>query len=99
MPGAKKLTGEQLRQIVENSQRNMGWSFLLDMDEAIIGTAFAQFVLEGRIDPTLKYYVTKALEREMLHIITRQFGQPVQAKGRHAELNKLLAVVNKMPIG
>jgi uncharacterized protein YfeS len=76
---------------------NMGLSFLSSIDESIIGTAFAQFVLEGKIDPSLKDYVTKALQREMLPILTRQFGQPDQVKGHNTEIKKMLAVVNQMP--
>jgi hypothetical protein len=72
MPGAKKkLTDEELRQIAIHSQKSMGASYLNEIDGAIIGTAFAQFVLEGKIDPTLKNYVTKTVHREMLPILTR----------------------------
>jgi uncharacterized protein YfeS len=96
-PGAKKLSDEQLRQIVTSSGNNMGISYLTDLDEAIIGTAFAQFVLEGKIDPDLKYYVTKALQREMLPILTRQFGQQDQVQAHNEKVIKLLQVVKKMP--
>ena len=99
MPGGgKKLTDEQLRQIVLNSQKNMGASYINEIDEAIIGTAFAQFVIEGKADPTIKNYVVKAIQREMLPIITRQFGQPDQVKAHNDKMNKLLQVVKKMPI-
>lgn len=98
MPGGgKKLTDEQLRQIALNSQKNMGASYLNEIDEAIIGTAFAQFVIEGKIDPALKNYVAKTIQRESLPIITRQFGQPDQAKAHNDKMNKLLLVVQKMP--
>ncbi len=98
MPGGgKKLTDEQLRQIVLHSQKNMGASYLNEIDGAIIGTAFAQFVIEGKVDPTLKNYVATTIQREMLPIITRQFGQPDQVKVRNVKMNKLLQVVRKMP--
>lgn len=95
--GGKKLTDEQLRQIVLNSQKNMGASYLSNIDEAIIGTAFAQFAMEGKVDPTLKNYAAKTIQREMLPIITRQFGQPDQVKAHNDKMNKLLQVVQKMP--
>lgn len=98
MPGgAKKLTDEQLRQIVTNSQKHMGATYLVNIDEAIIGTAFAQFVMEGKIDPAIKNYVTKTIRREMLPVITRQFGLPDQVKAHNEKINKLLQVVRKMP--
>ena len=98
MPGGgKKLTDEQLRQIALNSQMNMGASYLNDIDESIIGTAFAQFVIEGKVDLALKNYVAKTIQREMLAIITRQYGQPDQVKAHNDKMNKLLQVVQKMP--
>jgi uncharacterized protein YfeS len=98
MPGGgKKLTDEQLRQIVINSKKNMGASYLNEIDEAVIGTAFAQFVIEGKVDLTIKNYVAKTIQREMLPIITRQFGQPDQVKAHNDKMNKLLQVVKKMP--
>jgi len=75
----------------------MGVSYLVDQDEAIVGTAFAQFVLEDKIDPQLKYYVTKALHREMLTILIRQFGRPDQQQAHKEKMAKLLQVVKKMP--
>lgn len=96
-PGAKKLSDEEIYQIVTSSGNNMGISYLINIDEAIIGTAFAQFVLEGKIDPKLKYYVTKSLEREMLAILTRQFGHPDQQQAHNQKMAKLLQVVKKMP--
>jgi uncharacterized protein YfeS len=96
-PGAKNLSDEQIHQMVTSSGLNMGIIYLIDLDEAIIGTAFAQFVLEGRIDPQLKYYATKALEREMLTILTSQFGRPDQLKEHQEKMAKLLQVVQKMP--
>jgi len=99
MPGGKKkLTDAQLREIVLNSQKNMGVSYLIDIDEAIIGTAFAQFVIEGRIDPSLKKYVIITIQREMLPLITREFGRPDQVKAHNDKMDKLLQVVKKMPI-
>jgi uncharacterized protein YfeS len=96
-PGAKKLSDEEIKQIVTSSGKNMGISYLIDLDEAIVGTAFAQFVLEGKVDSKIKYYVTKALEREMLTILTRQFGQPDQQQAHNEKMIKLLRVVKKMP--
>jgi uncharacterized protein YfeS len=62
-----------------------------------MGTAFAQFVIEGKVDPNIKYYAGKAIQREMLPIITGQFGQLDQVKAHNDKMNKLLQVVNKLP--
>jgi len=98
MPGGgKKLTDEQIRQIATNSQKNMGASYLSSINEAIIGTAFAQIVIEGKVDSNIKYYASKAIQREMLPTITRQLGQPDQVKAHNDKMNKLLQVVEKMP--
>ena len=53
--------------------------------------------MEGQIDPSIKNYVAKTIQREMLPIITRQFGQPDQVKAHNDKMNKLLQVVRKMP--
>jgi len=91
---AKILTDEQLRQIAINGGNGMGLTFLVGLDESIIGVAFAQIVIEGRIDPKLKYYVQRALQREMLQVITRQFGRADQQKAHEDKMRKMLFVVN-----
>ena len=74
----------------------MGLTYLVRLDESIIGVAFAQIVMEGRVDPRLKYYVQKALEREMLPMITRNFGNADQQKAHDGKIGKMLFVVNHM---
>lgn len=97
VPGAKQLSDEEIHQIAASAGKNMGTSFLIDLDDAIIGTAFAQFVLEGKIDPNLKYYAAKALEREMLPIMNILYGQSDQQQAHLEKREKLLQVVRKMP--
>jgi len=93
----KKLTDGELRQIVLDSQKNMGASYLSSIDEAIIGTAFAQFVMEGKVDPGIKDYAVKSIRREMLPILARQFGQRDRVMAHIDKMKKLLQVVQKMP--
>jgi uncharacterized protein YfeS len=97
VPGGKQLSDEEIRQIATSSGKNMGTSFLIDLDDAIIGTAFAQFVLEGKIDPNLKYYAAKALQREMLPILNNLYAQPDQQQAHLEKRKKLLEVVRKIP--
>lgn len=93
--GQKQLSDEQLRQIVLDSQKNMGVSFLINLDESIIGTSFAQFVLEGKIDPSLQHFSEIALKREMLSILVKQYRADGQKS--HAEkCTKMLYVISKM---
>lgn len=94
--GKKKLTDEELRQSVLKTSGTMGPSFLTGLDESIIGTAFAQIVMEGRLDPNLKYYVTRALQREMLPIVTRNYGDASQQQAYNDKMKKLLYVVDQM---
>jgi uncharacterized protein YfeS len=94
-PGQKQLNDEQLRQIVLNSQKTVGISFLIELDESIIGTSFAQFVLEGKIDPSLQRFAKIALKRETLPILVRQYR--ADARKSHAEkCAKMLYVISKM---
>lgn len=97
VPGAKQLSDEEIRQIATSSGKNMGTSFLIDLDDAIVGTAFAQFVLEGKIDANLKYYAAKALQREMLPILNNLYAKPDQQQSHKEKLTKLLQVLRKMP--
>ena len=100
MPGGtgKILTDEQLRQIVISSNKNMGAVYLASIDEAIIGTAFAQFVMEGKVDPALKDFALKTIQRELLPVIKYEFGNADQAKAHNGKVNKLLEIVRKMPV-
>jgi uncharacterized protein YfeS len=95
-PEKKALTDEELRALVLKTSKNMGLSFLVGLDESIIGTAFAQIVMEGRLDPKLKYYVTKTLQREQLAVITRNFGDGSQQKAHSDKMRKMLFVVGQM---
>jgi uncharacterized protein YfeS len=97
VPGGKQLSDEEIRQIATSSGKNMGASFLIDLDDAIIGTAFAQFVLGGKIDPNLKYYAAKAIQREMLPILNSLYAQPDQQQAHLEKREKLLQTVRKMP--
>ena len=93
----KQLSDEELRKIVLASGKNMGLTYLINTDEAIIGTTFAQFVLEGKVDPQMKYFAGKALQRETLPLLIRQFGKADQQAAHNAKMHKLLYVVQKMP--
>jgi uncharacterized protein YfeS len=95
MGGGKKLSDSEVRQIVIRSEQNMGGLYLVDLDEAVIGTAFAQFVLEGKVEPALRGYAETALKREMLPLLIRQYSADAQ-KAHNEKMEKMLKVVRKM---
>jgi uncharacterized protein YfeS len=57
-----KLDDKQFREIINSSAQAMGGMYLLGKDNAIIGTSFAQFVLEGKIDDDIKNLTKIALK-------------------------------------
>lgn len=70
---------------------------LVIRDEAIVGVAFAQFVLEGKIDTQLKYDVTRTLQRELLPVVISQYGSLANQQQHIEKMKKLLSVVNRDP--
>lgn len=70
---------------------------LVIRDEAIIGAAFAQFVIEGKIDPELKYDATMTLQRELLPVVIREYGSPADQQQHIEKMKKLLSVLSRDP--
>jgi uncharacterized protein YfeS len=68
---------------------------LVIRDEAVIGTAFAQFKLEGKIDAELKYDAARTLQRELLPVLASQYGSPADQQQHIEKMKKLLAVLNQ----
>ena len=79
------------------SSQNMGIRFLVGIDNAIIGTGYAQFVLEGKIDSSLKALSEIAIKRELMEILLTHFGMDYRDR-RKSILKKMLSVVEKMPV-
>ena len=92
----KKLTDEEIRRTILEGGKNMGLTYLVNQDESIIATAFAQLVLEGKIDPAIKNYARIALKREMLPVITRDLGDQGRQNAHNEKLTKLLLVIGKV---
>ena len=89
-----KLDDPQLREVIISSSNNMGGMYLLGQDNAIIGTGFAQFVLEGRIDNDIKSLTIAALKRQLLPLLINRYDQSYRNK-RKQQLKKMLEVINK----
>jgi len=69
--------------------------YLINQDEATIGTAFAQFVTEGRLNPTLKTHAERSLQRQMLPIVLRNIGTPGQQNLRKERFTKMLKIIQQ----
>jgi uncharacterized protein YfeS len=89
-----KLDDAQLREVIISSSNSMGGMYLLGQDNAIIGTGFAQFVLEGRIDNDIKNLTITALKRQLLPLLINRYDENYRDK-RKQQLTKMLAVINK----
>ncbi len=72
----------------------MGGDFLLGQDNAIIGTGFAQFVLEGKIDDELKALTITALNRQLLPVLIDRYDDNYRDE-RKEQLTKMLEVIRK----
>lgn len=91
----KNIDDSQLREIVKSSSKKLGGAFLLGQDNAIIGTGFAQFVLEGKIDKDMKVLVITAINRQLLPLLINRYDE-VYRNIRKEQLTKMLDVVNKI---
>jgi len=76
------------------ADKNMGASYLLGQDNAIIGTAFAQLSLEGQVTPDLKRLTVTAIQRELLPLLIDRWNVEYR-KTRRTQLNKMLDVIRK----
>jgi uncharacterized protein YfeS len=89
-----KLDDAQLRDVIISSSNSMGGMYLLGQDNAIIGTGFAQFVLEGHINNDIKSMTITAIKRQLLPLLINRYDESYRDK-RKQQLTKMLAVINK----
>jgi uncharacterized protein YfeS len=90
----KKLNDKQLRETIIASSKEMGGIYLLGLDNAIIGTGFAQFVLEGKVDNDIKKLTIIAINRQLLPMLINRYEESYRPK-RKQQLEKMLDVINK----
>jgi uncharacterized protein YfeS len=88
------LDDKQLRDLINSTSKEMGGSYLLGQDNAIIGTGFAQFVLEGHIDNDIKALTITAIKRQLLPLLISRYDDNYRDK-RKQQLTKMLEVINK----
>jgi uncharacterized protein YfeS len=90
----RQISDSEINEAVKSAMKNMGASYLLGQDNAVIGTAFAQLVLEGYVAPDLKKLTIIAIQRELLPILINRYEVAYQ-KTRRAQLTKMLEVIRK----
>jgi len=90
----KKLDDKQLRDLITSSSKEMGGSYLLGQDNAIIGIGFAQFVLEGHIDNDIKALTITAINRQLLPMLINRYDDKYRDT-RKQQLTKMLEVIYK----
>ncbi len=68
---------------------------VLIRDDFIIGLAFAQILLEGRVDPEVKHYAIFALHRQAMDAMLafRGGGAEQESKRQFAEFRRILELV------
>jgi uncharacterized protein YfeS len=84
---------EILKQVIRNSAENMGGTYLLQIDNGIIGTGFAQLAIEGKIDRDLQYLTSTAIKRQLLPILIERYDED-HKEMRKQILTKMLNVVD-----
>jgi uncharacterized protein YfeS len=89
------IDDQKLQEMVKATSKQMNGDYLLEQDNAIIGTGFAQFVLEGKIDENLQILTTTAIKRELLPLLINRYEKKYQAT-RKEQLTKMLHIVKKM---
>jgi uncharacterized protein YfeS len=87
-----QLSEEALQDIILQSAAGMGGIYLLQMDNAIIGTGFAQFVMEGKLDEDLQYLTHTALKRQLLPVLMDRYDSD-HREIRKQMLGKMVSVI------
>jgi uncharacterized protein YfeS len=89
---ANDINDEMLEETIRMSSQNMGGVYLLEIDNGIIGTGFAQFVIEGKIDTDLQYLTHTALKRQLLPILIDRYTEEYKEIRKNI-LTKMLHVI------
>jgi uncharacterized protein YfeS len=88
------MDDNQLRDLINSANREMGGTYLVGQDNAIIGTGFAQFVLEGKVDNDIKALTITAIKRQLLPLLINGYDDKYRDT-RKQQLTKMLEVINK----
>ncbi len=77
------------------SQEAIGNLELMGIDQAIVATGFGQFVIEGKIDQSMKTLTRISIQRQMLPILLDRWGDDYK-KERGKYLQQLLTATDSM---
>lgn len=88
------ITDTELRQLVLSASQGMNGTFLLNQDNAIIGTGFAQLALEGKVDKELKLLTITTIKRQLLPMLINRYD-PGYLDTRKYQLTKMLEAMGK----
>lgn len=91
----KEFDEEQFQKIIAMASENMGGTYLLSQDNAIIAIGFGQFILEGRIDKDIAELTRIAITRELLPILLNRYEERFQ-KERKEMFKQMLSDLSKM---
>ncbi|HYE56099.1 MAG TPA: hypothetical protein VD996_14720 [Chitinophagaceae bacterium] len=85
----------KIKAYIQTLPGNSAAQHILSQDNVIIGTAFSQFVLEGKTDTELQAIANNAITRQLLPVLINRYDEPYREQ-RATQLNKMLAVVRQM---
>jgi uncharacterized protein YfeS len=88
------ITDKSLQDLILKSAEGMGGTYLLEMDNAIIGTGFAQFAIEGKIHEDLQYLAHTSLKRQLLPILIDRYDDS-HREIRKQILIKMIGIIEK----
>ncbi len=92
---SKQIDEAQMRELMSAATSDMGRTYLLGIDNAIIAVGFGQFVLEGKIDDDIKALTRIAINRELLPILIDNWDAKYK-ETRIKQLSKMLATIDRI---
>ncbi len=90
----KEFDEALFNQSINAATGDMGGTYLLGIDNAIIAVGFGQFVLEGTIDKELKELTKIALQRELTKILVDRWGDYKETRVKL--LNQMISDIEKI---
>jgi uncharacterized protein YfeS len=92
----KEFDEALFNQSLNAASGDMGGTYLLGIDNAIIAVGFGQFVLEGMINKELKDLTKIALQRELTPILVNRWGDYKETRVKL--INRMASDIDKMEI-
>jgi uncharacterized protein YfeS len=91
----RQIDEAEQREIMARALDDMGITYMISQDNAVIAIGFGQFVLEGKIDADIKSLTRTAIKRELLPILIDRWGDDYR-ETRREQLTKMMASIDKM---